>query len=139
MFIQQKLEGSYKGYVDVIILKENLTSELYIYSDDGKSFVGWTSVNQERPSWTYIINIQTFTNSSNSYVGAYANGKGITPNAITAIAKVIDKIESRYTACTCLGLDDISAGLKDFDGQFWSVVCKANSPYYIYGRVHNLN
>jgi hypothetical protein len=88
-YIQQKLEGAYTAYFDIIILKENVTTDYYLYSIGGSSTVAWTSVNTARPNWTYIINAQSPTFSSSTYINSYVTGAGIPVSKVTVITNVI--------------------------------------------------
>jgi|688.fasta_scaffold263313_1 hypothetical protein len=109
-----------------------------IYSDND-SIVVWTFVNQDRPSWTYIINIQTYTGLETSYVSYYFNGKGISATKKQVIMNIAEKADASYSSCVCQDLYLINNYLHEFDGQFWSVLCKGPGADYIFGRVNNLN
>ena len=44
-------------------------------------------------------------------------------------------VESQYSSCTCLKLDQISNYLKDLENNRWSVACKGLSGNFIYGKI----
>ena len=139
MYIQNRLEGSYSCFFDVIILKENVTTNFYLYSAGGTSNVAWTFVNTAKPNWSYIINAQCSTFSSNPYVSSYVTGSGIPASKVTVINNILRSIDSQYAACTCADLDKISQLLTDLDGNMWSIVCKVSTGLYVTGRIRNSN
>jgi hypothetical protein len=87
---------------------ENVTTGTFIYTKND-SLVVWTFVNQDKPTWTYIINIQTYTGPETSYVASYFVGKGISSQLTkNAISNVIAKVEAPYSSCVCQDLSLIS-------------------------------
>ena len=95
-------------------------------------------MNYARSTWTYIINIQPTKYSSNTYIGSFTYGAGISATKAIAISKAIRQIESEYSECTCLGIDKFSQLLSDLDDNNWNVICKQGTDKYITGRMRNV-
>jgi hypothetical protein len=132
-YIQNRLEGSYSSYFDVIIMTHNVTGSWLVYSIGGSSSVTWSGVNTAQPSWVYFINAVNVFNIG-FYIDFFSHGSGIDSTTDTIIKNTLIQAEGAGT-CACLGMSTINKNLENFDGNRWSIVCKKYASQTMFSRI----